>query len=248
MEELIQTYIPSTVKTCIDVGIPFGVYDHTWTRAFPSYATIELFRKEYETTCFRIKGGTGLGATFIGRGQTTCNMIEEVVTRVALPALFVLNGDRTLESTVSDELCKMYGDIVEGFAPSTLQGELNCVPSGSYVLILNPTSSTYTSDNMQTVYSSDTVVILHFPLPTPPEPVQPEPSLPEPALPEPTQPEPALPEPVQPEPALPEPVQPEPALPEPTQLEPLLPEYVEPEYVEPEYVPFEYVQPEPENL
>ena len=134
MEELIQTYIPGTVQTCIDVGIPFGVYSQYWTRGFPSYATIELFRKEYETTCFRIKGGTGLGATFIGRGQTTCNMIGEVVTRVALPALFVLNGDRTLESTVSDEICKMYGDIVDGFAPSTLQDELNCVPSGSYVL------------------------------------------------------------------------------------------------------------------
>jgi hypothetical protein len=180
MEELIQTYIPSTVKTCIDVGIPFGVYDHTWTRAFPNYATIELFRKEYGTTCFRIKGGTGLGATFIGRGQTTCNMIGEVVTRVALPALFVLNGDRTLESTVSDEICKMYGDIVDGFAPSTLQDELNCVPSGSYILILNHMSSSYTlPNNAQPIYSSETAVILYLP---PPEPVPVEVPPPEPVV------------------------------------------------------------------
>jgi hypothetical protein len=111
----------------------------------------------------------------------------------------------------------MYANIVEGFVCSTLQDELNCVTNGSYVVILNPTSSTFTSDSMQTVYSSDTVVILHLPLPEPvlTEPVLSEPVLTEPVLPEPVLSEPVLPEPIQPEPIQPEPVLTEPVLPEP---------------------------------
>jgi hypothetical protein len=217
MEELIQTYIPSTVKTCIDVGIPFGVYSQYWTRMFANYATIELFRKEYGTTCFRVKGGTGLGAISIGCGQTTCDAIESVVRRVESPAVFVLNGDRTLESTVPTETCKMYANIIDGFVCSTLQDELNCVPNGSYVVIFNPTSSTFTSDSMQIVYSSDTIVILHLPLPEPVLP-EPEPVLSEPE-PEPVLPELIEPEPVQPEPVLPELIEPEPVLPEPEPIE-----------------------------
>ena len=168
MEELIQTYIPSTVQTCIDVGIPFGVYDHTWTRAFPNYATIELFRKEYGTTCRRVKGGTGLGSISIGVGKTTCDMISDTLFRVPLPALFVLDGDRCIESSVSDDICRSYATQIDTPIVSTLQDELDCIPLGSYILILNPTSSTYTPpNNAQTVYSSETAVILHLPAPEP---------------------------------------------------------------------------------
>ena len=76
----------------------------------------------------------------------------------------------SLESTVSSDTCRMYVGTLDGFVCSTLQDELNCVPNGSYVVVLNPTSSTYTSDTMQTRYSSDTVIILYLPLPEP-EPV-----------------------------------------------------------------------------
>ena len=183
MEELIQTYIPRTVQTCIDVGIPFMTYEHYWTRTFPNYASIELFRKEYNTTCYRVKGGTGPGAISVNVGKTTCDVIIELIQRLPRPALFVLDGDSCIESCVSDHICRMYATPSDIPIVSTLQDELNCIPLGSYVLILNHASSSYTlSDTIQTIYSSETAVILHLPLPNIPEPTPTEPTPTEPVL------------------------------------------------------------------
>lgn len=172
MEELIQTYIPSTVKTCIDVGIPLGVHTHDWHRLFPVYRTIELLGPECGTVAIGTRTQFGYGDVQCMSGNT-CSAITLYASYEDTPRVFVLNGDRTISQHVPHELSNMYSVKCDTFVePSSLQQEVDILPDGSYVIILNPSASTYEISRPSTLlFSSESVEIIAIDTPATEEPV-----------------------------------------------------------------------------
>ena len=135
MDELIQTYIPSTVETCIDVGDDFGCYTNSWTLRYPYGGMIEWV--DDITIAYRYKV-CGLGA-ICKTHDTTSETLSMFLSNpnIPSPALVVLKG-----------------------AKNTVQNELSYVSSvaGTYVIIWNPVDVLVPS-NLNVLYESSDVLI-----------------------------------------------------------------------------------------